>query len=197
MLSFLLSSVVGRIVNSETNKDDLMFTAKDNVAAKAESTISQSYAGALTSIWFGATIDSYRSCKKSFDLTPDAALCLLIMATERVACSRDIELHLANFGGGTFDKVEAKIVAECGLYSLKDNGFVRLDAKGKVELSEHCHENYGLGNVYWLLTAKAAKLIAPAYSTCKGLESSAQEQAVKDIIAANKAAVVAGRKRMS
>jgi len=35
MLSFLFGSVVGRNVNSETNKDDLMFTAKDNVAAHA------------------------------------------------------------------------------------------------------------------------------------------------------------------
>lgn len=181
----------------ELLKDEQMCSAKDNVLVKADSSIRQYYGAALISIWFGQAIDSYKSCEQRLDLKPHAALCLLIMAVERVASSRDIEIHLSRFGGGPFDRVEAKIVAECGLYSLHENGYVRLDAKGKKELEEHAHENYGLGTVQWLLTAKAAKTIVPSYCTCKGLESSEQAQAVKDILAANKVAVAEGRKNKS
>ena len=170
-------------------------TANDNVPVRADSTISSYFRGALTSIWFGQAIGDSASCIKRFDLQPHAALCLLIMVTERVSCSNDIEFYLSQVTGGAFDRTEAKIVAEYGLYSLLDNRYVRLDAKGKRELSEHEHGNYGLGRIQWLLTAKAAKLMAATYCTCKGLESSFQEQAVQDMIAANKAAVAEGRKK--
>ena len=170
-------------------------TAKDNVPVRADSTISSYFRGALTSVWFGQAIENGDSCVKRFDLQPHAALCLLTMVTERVACSNDIEYYLSRVTGGGFDRVEAKVIAECGLYSLLDNRYIRLDAKGKRELSEHEHGNYGLGRIQWLLTAKAAKLMAATYCTCKGLESSSQQQAVQDMIAANKAAVAQGRKK--
>ncbi len=113
--------------------------------------------------------------------------------TEGVACSSKLHWNLAQVSGGPFGRVEARVIAENGLYTLAENGYLRLDARGKIELQEHDHTNYGLGDVQWLLTAKAAKTMAPAYCTIKGLPSECQAQAVKDMLAANKAAVKAAR----
>ena len=149
----------------------------------------------ITSMWFGGLIEDHKTCTKRFDLEPHAALCLLIMATENATSSLRIQMSLHGFGGGLFQRTEAAIVAEYGLYSLKDAGFIKLDAKGEKELSEHGHKHYGLGDVQWRLTAKGARRIVPTYCSCKGLESSYQDQAVNDILAANKAAIAEFRKQ--
>lgn len=149
----------------------------------------------LTSIWFSGDIHDYKSCTKLFDLKPDGALCLLIMATENATSSKDIQRSLHGFGGGLFHRDEAAIVAENGLYSLQALGFLKLDAKGEKELEAHDHSYYGLGDVQWKLTAKGARRIVPTYCSCKGLPSDYQDQAVKDILAANKAAIAKNRKR--
>lgn len=160
------------------------------------SEVRHAYIAGITSIWFGASITDYESTRKTFDLEPHAAMCLLIMVTESVACGTDIQRYFHPAFGGAFDRTEGRILSETGLYSLQSNGYVRLDAKGKRELEQHRKENgqyYGLGDVQWLLTAKATKLIAAAYCACKGLPSNAQEQARKDMIAANKAAIAKAR----
>lgn len=156
----------------------------------------QLFLGALTSIWFGGSVSSYESVEKRLDLQPHAAMCLLIMVTESVASCTDVQRYFHPAFGGSFDRTEARILAETGLYSLQDNGYIRLDAQGKREHEEHIKNNndhYGLGDVQWLLTAKATKLIAPAYCACKGLPSSEQEQARTDMMAANKAAIAKAR----
>ena len=158
----------------------------------------RTYLAGMTSIWFGAGITDYKSTRKQFDLEPHVAMCLLVMVTESVACGMDIERYFHPSFGGAFDRTEAQILSETGLYSLQSNGYIRLDAKGKRELEQHQEENdgcYGLGAVQWLLTAKAIELIAPAYCACKRLPASAQEQAQKDMLAANKAAIAEARKQ--
>jgi hypothetical protein len=174
-----------------------MICASDNVSISDGNSVRRVFSGALTSIWFGGDIKDHSSCTKRFDLKPHAALCLLLMATENATCSRSIEIHLSHFGGGSFDRTEAKIIAEYGLLSLKDNGYIRLDSRGEKEMSEHDSGHYGLGDIQWLLTTKGAKLIVPAYCECKGLDSSHQAQAVKDMLSANKAATTKFRKKTS
>lgn len=169
----------------------------ENAPAPTNATLAELFRGAIASLWFAGNVKSYDSVRARHDLTPEGALCLLIMVTENVSTCSGIELHLHPFGGGSFDRTEAKILAESGLYSLQSNGYVRLDTKGKLEMQEHDHKFYGLGDIQWLLTAKAARALAPIYCTCKGLPSSEQTQAVKDMLAANKATVSANRKRKS
>lgn len=160
--------------------------------------VRHAYLAGITSIWFGAEIKDFESVEKKFDLEPHAAMCLLIMVTESVACGNDIARYFHPMYGGAFDRTETKVLSESGLYSLQSNGYIRLDAKGELELEQHRKElggYYGLGSVQWTLTAKATKTIAPAYCACKGLPSSEQEQARKDMIAANKAAIAKARKQ--
>lgn len=149
----------------------------------------------ITSIWFGAHISNVQSVKKRLDLEPHAALCLLIMATENATSSLQIQASLHGFGGGTFERGEAAIISELGLKSLRDIGYIRLDAKGEQEYHDHAMEfhHLGLGYVQWRLTSKGARRIAPTYCTAKGLPSFHQDQAVKDMLAANKAAIAKHR----
>lgn len=172
-------------------------TARSNICEKEETPpLNKLICTALASIWFPHQIKSFASVRDRSDLAPSAALCLLIMVTEDASSSSDIEIHLAPFGGGNFSRVEAKIIAEDGLYSLRSNGYIRLDAKGEQEKAAHDTTNYGLGNIQWLLTAKGARAMAPIYCSCKGLDSSEQASAVKAMLAANKATVSKNRKRL-
>lgn len=152
------------------------------------------YLGAITSIWFGDAIKDHASCVKKFDLEPHAALCLLIMAIDGVSDAQHIEFRLSKVGGGGFFREETYVLVEYGLHSLHSKGYVRLDAKGKKEFEEHNHKFYGLGTIQWHLTAKAAKAIVAAYCTCKGLPSSHQGEAIKEILAANKEAIAKSRR---
>lgn len=163
------------------------------------STYANDLKNGLTSIWFGARINDFQSVNKQLDLKPHAALCLLIMATENATSSLQIQMNLHGFGGGMFDRKEAAIIAELGLYSLRSIGYIKLDAKGEKELTEHTlnTSSYGLGSVRWLLTSKGARRIAPTYCAAKGLPSSHQDQAVKDMLAANKAAIAKCRNKQS
>lgn len=153
----------------------------------------QSFAWNFASIWFGQSITSRANCEERLDLQPHAALCLLAMATESVATAQDIQFRFSRVLGGPFDKAETHILVEYGLWSLLDNGYIRLDKKGEAERAAHDHHTYGLGYIRWLMTAKGAKLITAAYCTIKGLPSEYQTQAVQDILAANKAAVKKSR----
>ncbi|WP_156822053.1 hypothetical protein [Azoarcus sp. KH32C] len=166
-----------------------MSTEKENTYDPTEAIPPGLAAGVLVGIWFAANIDGRADCMRRFDLQPHAAICLLIMTTETVTSGDGIAQKLSLFGYRYFSRREALIVAEEGLYSLKENGYIRLDARGKRELKENDHHTWGLGDIQWLLTAKGAKTIVASYCACKGLDSSHQAQAVKDILAANKKAV--------
>jgi len=168
----------------------------ENIKAHKDATAAELVRNSIASIWFAHAIDNFDAVKKRRNLTPEGALCLIIMVTEGVSCSSDIEMYLHGFRGGSFDRTEAKVLAEAGLYSLKHIEYLRLDAKGKLELDAHDSSFYGLGDVQWLLTAKGARAMAPIYCSCKGLPSSEQESAVKDMLATNKAAVAANRKKL-
>lgn len=120
----------------------------------------------------------------------------MIMVTEDVASATGIERYLHPSSGGAFDRTEAKILAECGLNSLLSNGYLRLDSRGVLETTSHDKKVFGLGDIQWLLTAKAARAMAPMYCLCKGLDSAEQPNAVKAMLAANKRVVAENRKRL-
>lgn len=153
----------------------------------------QSMAWTIASLWFGGSIQDRASCEAQFDLQPHAALVLLTMATQGAACAQEMQSHLTPIFGGPFDRQEAHILFEYGLWSLFDNGYLELDKQGEEERAAHDHGTYGLGYIRWHITSKAAKLIAPAYCAIKGLPSDQQEQAANDILAANKEAVKKSR----
>lgn len=186
-----------QINHNATREMELTTTANANIQTTGDTTVSYIYRAALTSIWFTGPINSYESVRARRDLTPEGALCLLIMVTEDVASATGIQMFLHPFGGGDFDRIEAKILAETALYSLLDNKYLRLDAKGKRELAAHDNSYYGLKDIQWLLTAKAARAMASAYCICKGKGSPEQEEAVKVMLSTNKAVVAKNREHLS
>lgn len=163
------------------------------MATKAKNVHSMNVIGGIAQLWFRDAIKDHQSCIKGFDLKPHAALCLAVMTTYGDVTGLHIKSRISRLDFSSFSADEASILAELGLLSLQECGFIKLDAAGQKEMENRDRRFWGLGNVHWRLTNEGAKVAAPMYSENLGNPSSFQKQAVKDMLAANKLAISKSR----
>jgi hypothetical protein len=150
--------------------------------------------GGSISLWFGDDIKNRKSLETGFDLKPHAAVCLALMTSRSLSSSNSMSYHLVQGGLTSLGRIESYIFVEFGMESLLELGLVGLDPIGESEHKEAlATKTYGASGVHWTLTPAGALRAAPLYCSNIGKTSDYQQQAISDMLEANKTSIKKSR----